>query len=374
MFRKHVIRSRWYFAISALGLITAWVFNAWAVFEQADYLRSWFGSAVDWVLSLDLLLVIVTAATFMILEARRLKMRAVWIYFLLSGLTAFAFTFPLFMAFRERALLRRKLAGGQIEIFEFDQHRVDVWRPAKKLNPDTPILIFHDGKNVLDSTYSTLGVSWGVLETFTSGDLRAPAPPVVIAVWGKSDDTRIRELAPESIVKSHPEFWKNVPKEWIPTGTQLMGDAYVSLVADAVLPFVAGRYGLELAPERTAIAGASMGGLASLYAMAERPDSYGTAICFSTHWTMGGNDLVDELCYALPNPGKHRVWTDAGSIELDAEYRDLHLRAETKLRDRGFGSRFNRDDLITAILPNSGHSERYWARRLPDALNWWLRA
>ena len=373
MFRKHEIRSRWYFAVALLGLVTAWLFNAWAVFEQANYLTAWFGSAVDWVLSIDLLLVIVTAATFMIVEGRRLKMRFVWLYFVLSGLTAFAFTFPLFMAFRERALQRKKLAGGYLEVFDFDNHRVDVWRPEKKLAPDTPVLVLHDGKNVLDPTHSTLGVSWGVLESIAAGELRTDKPPVVVAVWGLSDDTRIRELAPEAIVKSHPEFWNKVPSEWIPTGTQPMGDAYVSLVADAVLPFVAERYGLKLDPERTAIAGASMGGLASLYALAERPDSYGTAICFSTHWPLGGNDLVDELCYALPNPGKHRIWTDSGSIELDAEYRDFHLRAETKLRDRGYGSRFNRDDLVTAILPNSGHSERYWARRLPDALNWWLR-
>jgi predicted alpha/beta superfamily hydrolase len=369
-----MVRSRWYFGVAAAGLVTAWVFNAWAVFDQADYLRSWFGSPVDWVLSIDLLLVIVTAATFMILEGRRLKMRFIWLYFVLSGLTAFAFTFPLFMAFRERALLRRALAGGVIEMFEFDGHRVDVWRPGKKLAADTPILVLHDGKNVLDPSHSTFGVSWGVLAAFSTGELRAATPPVVIAVWGKSDETRMRELAPEAILKSHPEFWQNVPKEWIPSGTQLMGDAYVSLVADAVLPFVAERYGLQPDPARTAIGGASMGGLASLYAMAERSKSYGTAICFSTHWSLGGNELVDELCSALPNPGEHRIWTDAGSIELDAEYREFHLRAETKLRDRGYGSRFNQDDLVTAILPNSGHSERYWARRLPDALNWWLRS
>ena len=107
MFKKHRIRSRIYFTIAALGLITAWWFNAMAVFQEADYLRAWFGSYVDWVLSLDLLIVGAGVITLMLVEAKRLGMKRVWIYFLLSGFTAMAFTFPLFMAFRERKLLQK---------------------------------------------------------------------------------------------------------------------------------------------------------------------------------------------------------------------------------------------------------------------------
>lgn len=93
MVRKHTVRSWIYLTLSILGLVTAWVFNALAVFEQADYLRSWFGSSVDWVLSLDLLIVGGAVITFMLVEARRLKMKRVWLYFLLSGITAMRLPF-----------------------------------------------------------------------------------------------------------------------------------------------------------------------------------------------------------------------------------------------------------------------------------------
>lgn len=86
------------------GLVTAWVFNGLAVIEGANYLDAWFGSSVDWVLSLDLLIVAVAGSAFMIMEAKRLGMRYVWLYILGSSFTAFAFTFPLFLAMRERAL------------------------------------------------------------------------------------------------------------------------------------------------------------------------------------------------------------------------------------------------------------------------------
>ena len=96
-----------YMVLAAVGLITAWVFNGIAVMNGESYLDAWFGSAVDWVLSADLTIVAIAVVVFMITEARRLGMKRVWLYIVLSGITAMAFTFPLFMAMRERALSHR---------------------------------------------------------------------------------------------------------------------------------------------------------------------------------------------------------------------------------------------------------------------------
>lgn len=97
----------WFFlVVSIIGLVTAWVFNGIAVMEGANYVDAWFGNAVDWVLSLDLLVVAIAGSALMILEAKRLRMKHVWAYIFGSGVTAFAFTFPLFLAMRERALMR----------------------------------------------------------------------------------------------------------------------------------------------------------------------------------------------------------------------------------------------------------------------------
>lgn len=93
-----------YLILSIVGLVTAWVFNALAVMNNQDYAGAWFGSAVDWVLSADFTVVAIAVVVFMISEARRLKMKRVWLYILLSGITAMAFIFPLFMAMRERKL------------------------------------------------------------------------------------------------------------------------------------------------------------------------------------------------------------------------------------------------------------------------------
>lgn len=96
-----------YLALSLTGLITAWTFNTLAVVDGADYVTSWFGSAVDWVLSSDLGIVAIAGVIFMFAEGWRIGMKHVWVYVVLAGVTAMAFTFPLFLAMRERHLGRR---------------------------------------------------------------------------------------------------------------------------------------------------------------------------------------------------------------------------------------------------------------------------
>ena len=224
MFRKHSVKAALYLATSAIGLITAWTLNALAVFEEADYLAAWFGSVVDWVLSVDLLVVGAAVAIFMISEARRLGMKRVWIYFLLSGITAIAFTFPLFMFFRERKLLSIRLGGGKLQRFEFDSHRVDVWVPPT-INPKTPILFMHYGRNLFDELDSFTGKTWEVIPAIRD-EVRGEKP-LVVGVWGLSDETRIRELSPQEIMERHPEFWDALPDEYKTTGSESFGDAYV---------------------------------------------------------------------------------------------------------------------------------------------------
>jgi uncharacterized membrane protein len=97
-------RSVFFVILSIIGLVTAMVFNGIASVQGQNYLDAWFSSAVDWVLSLDILIVAIAGSALMIFEARRLQIKRVWLYIVLSGVTAFAFTFPLFLAVRERRL------------------------------------------------------------------------------------------------------------------------------------------------------------------------------------------------------------------------------------------------------------------------------
>lgn len=104
MDKSHKARFITYLTLAIAGLVTAMVFNGIAVMTGADYAGAWFGTAVDWVLSADLTVVALAAVVFMLSEGKRLGMRRVWFYIALSFVTAMAFTFPLFLAMRERKL------------------------------------------------------------------------------------------------------------------------------------------------------------------------------------------------------------------------------------------------------------------------------
>lgn len=94
-----------YLVLALVGLVATFAFNAWSVVEARNYLGDLFGSgpAVSSI-GVDLLVVAIAGCIFIVAESRRLGMRRPWLYIALSGITAFAFTFPLFLAMRERRI------------------------------------------------------------------------------------------------------------------------------------------------------------------------------------------------------------------------------------------------------------------------------
>lgn len=94
-----------YLVLALVGLIGTWLFNALAIVQLRNYLGDLVtsGPAVSSI-TVDLLVVAVAGCVFIVVEARRLGMRRAWLYIVLSGVTAFAFTFPLFLSMRQRRL------------------------------------------------------------------------------------------------------------------------------------------------------------------------------------------------------------------------------------------------------------------------------
>jgi len=97
-----------YLAIAAIGLVgTAW-FNVRSVLEPTGqtFFAAWFANPAVSSLAWDLLAVASAASVFIVLEGRRLGIRWYWLYVVASFVTAVGFTFPLFLAVRERHLDR----------------------------------------------------------------------------------------------------------------------------------------------------------------------------------------------------------------------------------------------------------------------------
>jgi predicted alpha/beta superfamily hydrolase len=142
-------------------------------------------------------------------------------------------------------------------------------------------------------------------------------------------------------------------------------DEVLAFVTDVVKPMVDRRYPTDPAPAATSVLGSSMGGLAALHALEARPDVFGAAACLSTHWPAGGDPLVDAMASRLPAPGRHRLYLDHGTEDLDAAYAPFQQRFDAALAARGYR---HGGDCLSVTFPGADHHERAWAARAPVPL------
>jgi hypothetical protein len=90
--------------LSVAGLIGTWYFNLLAISQGRNFFADWSSTPAVSSATTDLLVAASAASIFMFYESKRLKMKYGWLFILGSFVTAIAFTFPLFLAFRERKL------------------------------------------------------------------------------------------------------------------------------------------------------------------------------------------------------------------------------------------------------------------------------
>jgi hypothetical protein len=113
MTRSEKILCMVYAAIAVVALVATQVNNL------AFFLQPHNGGMVGYILALyanpaaasftnDIILFVLAGFVFMVVEARRLGMRYVWVYLLLSALVAVSVMFPLFLIARQYTIARQR--------------------------------------------------------------------------------------------------------------------------------------------------------------------------------------------------------------------------------------------------------------------------
>lgn len=95
-----------YALLALVGALGTWYFNALSIAAGDSYLVDWFANPASSSAAVDLIVVALAACVFIVYESRRLGMRFAWVLVPLSFLIAVAFTFPLFLAWRQWHLSR----------------------------------------------------------------------------------------------------------------------------------------------------------------------------------------------------------------------------------------------------------------------------
>jgi enterochelin esterase-like enzyme len=138
-------------------------------------------------------------------------------------------------------------------------------------------------------------------------------------------------------------------------------DEYLDQIFNTIVPAIFP----AATPDKTAIIGSSMGGLATLYAAITHPEKLATALALSPHWIISDQEFARKMVDALPL--NHKIWMSRGNKGIDAEYPPLQDFVDQLMVARGFGSRY-----MSKSYNRSGHNERSWAKYLHEPLRFWL--
>lgn len=258
--------------------------------------------------------------------------------------------------------------SSPVHRFNLGERTIEYWAPE---TPTDRILIAHDGQCIFDTKVAKKSTTWELVQNSikVAAELNV-TPPLIIGIWhqGQVGDSVARglDLSPDSYFKSGiPLFPKNGPFDIQAT----KGDQYLNEIFNSYLPEVLSRTKAAYSPEKTAMIGASRGGLSTLYALKDHSDKFHTALVHSTHWTIGKYPLVELTVAGLPNPGKHKIWMAHGTEGFDSEYGEFQDHAHKLLIEKGYSFE---NDLAFTKYQGHAHTESAWASQAGDSLRFWI--
>jgi predicted alpha/beta superfamily hydrolase len=255
------------------------------------------------------------------------------------------------------------------------RRNVDIWLPPDyEAHPEKryPVLYMHDGQNLFNPALSFSGVDWGIdpalRKLMAEPGFRVP---IVVGIWNTSN--RLGEYMPEAPWAA-PEhrarleaFLTKFRGEFV---FEMGGDAYLAFLVEELKPWVDAGFRTLAGQADTNIAGSSMGGLISLYAVCRYPAVFCGAGCVSTAWHFDQQAMLPWFRDHLPRPESHRLYFDMGGKEnVWPKANRTLLRRQAEMDDYA-RARGYRDDqnLLTRVFQKAKHHESAWRERVDEMI------
>jgi len=273
-----------------------------------------------------------------------------------------------------------KVACGTIKRVEnfpsrfVDPRNVDIWLPeGYSTDKKYTVLYMHDGMALYDSTLMWNKQEWGVDETLCKllAEKRIK-DCVVVGIWNNGVKRHAEYFPQKAFYSMSQEDQQKILAIGRDKGTPLIGtgpisDDYLKFLVRELKPYIDTHFSTLRDQQHTFIAGSSMGGLISMYAICEYPKVFGGAACLSTHWTgiftTTDNPIpasfLQYLKTHLPSPKNHKIYFDYGSATLDAMYKPYQLQADSIMKAAGY----TETNWTTREYPGADHSENSWRKR-----------
>lgn len=282
-----------------------------------------------------------------------------------------------------------KVVSGKIERTEnfkskfVSSRNIDVWLPeGYSRNKKYSVLYMHDGQMLYDPEMTWNKQAWNVDDAIT--DLikeKSIQDVIVVGIW---NDKKLRhsEYFPQKPFESLNQSQKDIIQLQLKSAGRAessfnpVSDNYLKFIVKELKPYIDKKYSVHKDRKHTFIAGSSMGGLISLYAICEYPNIFGGAACISTHWPGTFNlknnpfpqAMLNYLENHIPNAQNHKLYFDTGDKTLDALYPEIQQKTDVIIKKAGFSEK----QWKTLYFPGEDHSEKAWAKRLSQPLRFLL--
>jgi predicted alpha/beta superfamily hydrolase len=256
-------------------------------------------------------------------------------------------------------------ATGEVELAWAAFHSValgndrPIWvylPPGYAENPHArfPVMYLQDGQNLFDAALAFGGTEWQVDESLDRG----------AEALARGETLRPLIVVGVGNTAARMDEYTLTRDEGVGAGGR--GAAYLAFLATELKPAVDARFRTLPARETTGVGGSSLGGLVSLAASAERPETFGVVAALSPATWWDGRAVLGQVDALAGKPQRPlRVYLDSGDSGPAQD--DAANTALLAARFRALGYR-DGDDLLYVLARGATHAESAWAARLPGAL------
>ena len=206
-----------------------------------------------------------------------------------------------------------------------------------------PVLYMNDGQNLFNEKTAAFG-EWGIDECLDTLQKKIDRECIVVGI-DHGTDKRTTEYNPFD----SPQFGKGE------------GKPYVDFLANTLKPYIDTKYRTKKGPENTYIAGSSLGGLISLYAVMQYPNVFGGAGVLSPAFWIA--PAIFSRADTFSTASMPRFYLYAGGKESTTMVSDMQRMADILQKKERY-------ILRKVVNPLGQHNETTWRQEFADFYKW----
>lgn len=215
-----------------------------------------------------------------------------------------------------------------------------------------PVLYMHDGQNIFDDASSYSG-EWGVDEFLDSTKMKK----CIVVGIDNGGDKRLNEYCPYDFSLTGIAANNKTNKG--------EGGLYADFLVKTLKPYIDKRYRTAKDKKNTFVAGSSMGGLISLYAVLKYPTVFGGAAVFSPAFWISGSKIYQDI-RKKGKSVRSKIYFFGGKLEGESMIPNM-LKAFQGM------AAVSKSTMTTVIRDEGLHNEATWRKEFPLFYEWLMK-